>query len=233
VNPPRIEVSAGPWVAFFRGTTTNHKNWGPEEADLKEDLDLGSELGHSFDLMLHFPRGPRFRLGIQNFLALGEVPEDRRAMAQPSPPADPGEPIGTRLDLFLLDLGFCPLIWEARWGSIFLETGLRYANSQVEVGTESGSSYTEGFLVTLSGEVRFPFFKKYLFGDAMLGFGFGPDSTSFEAGTGVNWRPHPVFRLRLGLRFLALHLVDHRWEQDKRDFSWKGGGPDLEISFKF
>ncbi|MHC5039111.1 MAG: hypothetical protein ACYTHM_17520 [Planctomycetota bacterium] len=230
---PRIELTPGGWAAIFRGSATGHWDWGTEEIRLRRDLDLKTGVGQAFDITLRFPRGPRFRIGTRNFTVRSEVPADRAPLAQPSEPPDPGEPLESGLDMLSFDIGFCPLIWEARWGSIFLETGLRYIHSQIDVGTESPSSFAEGFQATLSGELRFPLYRRFVFGDGSILFGLGPDASAFESGVGLDWRPHPNFRIRLGLRYITLRIRDRVSEPDKRELTWTGLGPHLELGFNF
>lgn len=230
---PRIEIDLGQWLALFRGSATNHPDWAAESLDFQDDLDLAWEFCHRLDLKLRFPRGPRFRLGVRTFRARGDVPADRRFLARPHPPVPPEERIETGLDIEIYDLAFCPLIWEARWGSLFVETGFRYLLTQIDVSTESDPSYAEGFQLTLSGELGFPLYRDELFAAASVFLGFGHDSAGFEAYGGVLWKPMPPVRLRLGLRFSGLIVTDRTGEATERRLSWTAGGPELAFVFVF
>lgn len=227
---PGFDVSLGVWAANIGGSVYGSADWGLDEAMLDDDLGLEDGSAVTLDFAIRFPRGPKFRLGIMSISADGVVPADRAVYPAvfPAPTGD----IETEVGVLVVDLAFCPLIREARWGDIQLETGFRYARSSVAIGGES-ERFSEGVMASLAGALSFALSQDLFYGDVSLGVGLGPDSGYFEFGTGVELRPSPNFRLRLGYKFLAVVLVDRAEEWDERSLALSSGGPGLELGLRF
>ncbi|MHC5038587.1 MAG: hypothetical protein ACYTHM_14845 [Planctomycetota bacterium] len=205
--------------------------WGQDEADLEDNLGMDSGAAISLDLGLQFPRGPRFRFSILSLSAEGEVPPDQVVWISTVP--SPGsEPIFTELNLLVIDLAFCPMVREARWGGISLETGFRYARATTDIYHDEDSQ-AEGLMLSLGGKLAFPLHKDLLYMDVELKAGLGIDSAFFQFDSGLSLRPTKNFWMRLGYRLLALGLVDRADETDERSMGLAAGGPGLELGLRF
>jgi hypothetical protein len=233
-NPmrPKMEISVGGWSAGLSGTVSNHPGVFGDESDLEQDLGIDRASGISLDFALQFPRGPRFRLGIRTLGGDGEMPDVTAATLFPPPSSGI---VHTDLSLFMLDLAFCPMARQARWGSLSLETGLRYASADLSVGDEEDGLEEgfDGFMLTLGGDLAFPVYKEQVSMDVGADVGLGGDAAFFEFNLGLKWHPTKQFWARLGYRLVAMALIDRMEEADERDLSFSAGGPGLELGLKF
>jgi hypothetical protein len=231
IPKPKIGLSLGGFMANLGGTLAGHDGLASYEVDLDDDVDLGGGSQVSLDFTMQFPRGPRFRMSLMAASASGALPPDPSIFSSQVTVSPPDE-VPTELDVTIFDLAFSPMVRQARWGTLALETGLRYARSSVEIG-EVGGQFSEGVMISLGGELDAPLYKDRITANVKLSAGLGADSAFIQFDTGIGWHPTQHLFLRLGYRFLGMVLVDRLEEVDERYLGITAGGLGLELGVKF
>lgn len=227
---PEISISVEGWAAGITGTMTGHDAWLGDEADFEEDLDLETAAAISLDFALRFHRGPSFRFGLTSMAGDGTI-----LLSDIPAPASPILGYVEReveMSMLLVDLAFSPLSYEGRWGSLNLETGLRYALGSIEVENEDEFS-AEGVMLTLGGDIGFGLYKDLLFMDVGGALGLGGDAAYFQFDLGITLKTGRNFHMRLGYRALGMGMLDNMDESDERSFGLGAAGPSLEMGFTF
>jgi hypothetical protein len=229
---PENSLSLGVFMANVGGTLAGHDGYSPYEADLEGDLGVDGGAQITLEFTMQFPKGPRFRTSLSAIRSTGEVPADAALFPSVTPPISSFDEVETDIEVIIFDLAFCPMVRKAKWGTLSLETGLRYARSAVEIDNEGGQ-FAEGVMVTLGGEFELPVYKDAVSAGVKLGAGLGIDSAFIQFDMGISWNPTKRLELRLGYRFLGMVLVDRLEEPDERYLGITGGGLGLELGLNF